>query len=146
MQASASMPIVSTPSVIDGRRYLDGGIADSIPLQKFQEMGYGKNVVILTQPLDYVKHPQDKMGLLKWNLRNYPRALHDLMVRHETYNAQTAYVREEERKGDVFAIRPDAPLAVGAVCHDADALMRVYLEGRKVAIRRVEAMQEFLAG
>lgn len=146
MQASASMPIVSTPSVIDGRRYLDGGIADSIPLRKFQEMGYGKNVVILTQPLDYVKQSQGKMGLLRWSLRNYPHALHDLAIRHETYNAQTAYVREEERKGTVFAIRPDAALPVGAVCHDANVLMRVYLEGRKVAAREMAAMEEFLAG
>lgn len=146
MQASASMPLVSTPLVIEGKRYLDGGISDSIPLKAFQQMGYEKNVVILTQPLDYVKQPQGKMGLLKWVLRRYPNALQDLKIRHETYNAQTAYVREEEKKGNVFVLRPDGPLHIGAVCHDADTLMRVYLEGRKVADRNISAVEQFLSG
>ncbi len=55
MRASASMPIVSKPVCVDGYELLDGGVADSIPVQKMQELGFDKTVVILTQPRDYVK-------------------------------------------------------------------------------------------
>ena len=40
VRASASMPIVSKPVPLKGRKLLDGGIADSIPLKHFQELGY----------------------------------------------------------------------------------------------------------
>ena len=50
IRASSSMPLVSRIVEVDGYRMLDGGIADSIPLRQFQEFGYEKNIVILTQP------------------------------------------------------------------------------------------------
>lgn len=49
------MPIVSKPVCVDGYELLDGGVADSIPVQKMQELGFDKTVVVLTQPRDYVK-------------------------------------------------------------------------------------------
>ena len=58
MRASASMPVVSRPVMVDdGRRMLDGGISDSIPLKYFQSRGYDRCVVILTQPRDFFKKP-----------------------------------------------------------------------------------------
>ena len=55
MRASASMPIVSHVVKIGKYHLLDGGIADSIPVKYFEEIGYNRNVVILTQPLDFQK-------------------------------------------------------------------------------------------
>lgn len=56
LRASASMPAVTRPVMVDdGRLMLDGGISDSIPLAYFRSIGYGRNVVVLTQPRDYVK-------------------------------------------------------------------------------------------
>ena len=49
------MPMASRIVEIDGYRLLDGGISDSIPLKYFERQGFDKNVMILTQPLDYVK-------------------------------------------------------------------------------------------
>ena len=48
IRASASMPLVSQIVEIDGQKLLDGGIADAIPLQYFESIGYTRNVVILT--------------------------------------------------------------------------------------------------
>ena len=53
IQASSSMPLVSRPVPIGGRRYLDGGLSDSIPLAKFQSLGFDRCVVILTRPAGY---------------------------------------------------------------------------------------------
>jgi len=63
IRASASMPIVSRVVEIDGHRYLDGGLADNIPLEFMQQQGYARNVVILTQADDYRKQQSRAMPL-----------------------------------------------------------------------------------
>ena len=57
IRASASMPLCSRMVELDGKRLLDGGVSDSIPLKVFQQMGYDRNIVVLTQPEGYRKHP-----------------------------------------------------------------------------------------
>ena len=57
IRASASMPVVSRAVEIGGKKLLDGGISDSIPLDWFTSIGYDRNVVVLTRPADYVKEP-----------------------------------------------------------------------------------------
>ena len=144
-RASASMPIASKPVEIGGRKYLDGGISDSIPLVYFQSLGYNRNVLILTQPADYVKQPQKHPLLMNLMLRRYPQIARVLANRHESYNRTTAMIREMEKTGQVFVIRPPEALNIGAVCKDENELQRVYDIGRRTAEERLEAMKGFLA-
>ena len=83
IRASASMPVVSKVVEIGGRKLLDGGIADSIPLRFFQRQGYEKNVVVLTQPEGYVKTHNRLLPLMKPFIRKYPSLVHALDTRHE---------------------------------------------------------------
>lgn len=144
MRASASMPMVSRVVEVDGYQLLDGGIADSIPIRKFQEMGYNKNVIVLTQPSDYIKHKNKILPLLRIALRKYPEVIHDLEVRHDMYNQTTAYVRLLEQQGDVCVIRPEAPLNIKQVEHDPAELKRVYALGRKAGEAKLAEVQAFL--
>ena len=144
IRASASMPLVSRIVEINGQKLLDGGIADSIPLHFFESVGYDRNVVILTQPRGYMKEHNKFMPLLRLNLRKYPKMLNALDRRHEMYKAQTRYVEEREKTGDVFVIRPDEPLHIGHVEHNPDRMRAVYNEGRKVGERRIGEILSFL--
>jgi predicted patatin/cPLA2 family phospholipase len=72
MRASASMPLVSKPVKIDGYTLLDGGMTDSIPLKFSESLGYDHNVVILTQPRNFVKKPNKLIPLMRIALRKYP--------------------------------------------------------------------------
>ena len=146
MRASASMPMVSRVVELEGLRLLDGGIADSIPLRFFQSIGYEKNVVVLTQPRDYVKKPNDHLPLMRLLLRKYPRLLQTAARRHMEYNSTTAYIRRQEHAGTVFVIAPDAPLDIGSVEKDPEQLRRVYRCGRRAAERSLEQMRVFLEG
>ena len=101
VRASASMPIFASPVHINGHIYLDGGISDSIPIKKFQEMGYEKNVIVLTQPENYIKKPQPMMRAIRAKYRKYPNMVRDLELRHETYNDTIAYIKEEVAKNNV---------------------------------------------
>ena len=47
LRASGSMPFLSTPVCVKGKSYLDGGISDSIPIDKIMSMGYDRVIVVL---------------------------------------------------------------------------------------------------
>jgi len=144
IRASASMPVVSRPVEIDGRRLSDGGTADSIPLRFMENRGYGKNVVVLTQPPEYRKEPMKHFGIMKFALRKYPKLVNALKIRPEMYNAEVAYVHEREDAGAVFVIQPPEKLNIGAVCRDPDELERVYQIGRAVMESKMRELQEFM--
>ena len=144
MRASASMPLVSRIVEVDGYKLLDGGISDSIPIRQFQKLGYDRNIIVLTQPLDYVKPKNQMVPLLRIMMRKYPNLVRTMRFRHDIYNATTAYIRKLEQKGRVLVIRPEAPLNIARVEHDPKELTRVYQLGRSVAEKRLEEMQAFL--
>lgn len=131
MQASASMPLAARIVEIDGGKYLDGGVADSIPLSYFQSIGYEKNLVILTQPKDYVKTKNKALPLMKRAFKDYPDFLSTIAHRHEVYNDTLAYIEEQEKTGNTLVIRPDASLPIGRVEHDPKKLREVYDIGRR---------------
>lgn len=144
VRASASMPLASKVVEIDGYSLLDGGISDSIPLKYFESIGYGKNVVILTQPENYTKKKNRLIPLMKISLKNFPEAVEAMKHRHEIYNETLEYIKERELSGDILVIRPEAPLQIGRVEHDPEKMMKVYEEGRSVAIGKLSEIESFL--
>lgn len=144
LRASASMPLASRIVEVGGYELLDGGISDSIPLKYFEDLGYDKNVVVLTQPLDYVKSPNKLMPLMKRVLKKYPKLLETMANRHNEYNETTSYVKGREAEGSAFVIRPDEPLNIGRVEHDPAKLKAVYELGRQTCERQLEALKAFL--
>ena len=144
IRASASMPMVSRVVHVGGRELLDGGAADSIPLRWFQSIGYGKNVVILTQPRDFVKEKNSMLPLIRVVLRKYPKLIDTMAHRHEVYNASTAYVRAEEAAGRAFVLAPDAPLPIKRTEKDPEKLRAVYEMGRRSMEKNLDAMMEFM--
>lgn len=144
MRASASMPLASTPVEIEGRKYLDGGVADSIPLPYMEESGYPHSIVILTQPKGFVKTPNKLLPLLRKTMKKYPRLIHALEVRHEKYNAMTVEIEEKEKRGQILAIRPESALNIGAASHDENELERVYQLGRAMGEKRLKEIRDFI--
>lgn len=146
MRASASMPLASRIVEIGNRKFLDGGMSDSVPIKEFEKMGYDKNVVILTQPYDYVKSKNSVLPLIKLVYKKYPKLIDVMKNRHIMYNETTDYIKEKENKGELFVIRPKEKLCVNHVEHDAQKLEAAYQEGRKAALENLNKVQEFLKG
>lgn len=143
-RGSASMPMASRVVEVGSYRLLDGGISDSIPLRYLESQGYEKNVVVLTQPMGYVKKKNKGLPLMRRALKQYPHVVEAMARRHEMYNEITAYVREQERRGRVFVIRPEAALDIGRVEHHEEKIQKAYDHGRAVARKRLAALKEFL--
>jgi predicted patatin/cPLA2 family phospholipase len=144
LRASASMPLVSKPVKIRDWTLLDGGISDSVPLRFMEKKGYARNVVILTQPIEYRKKPQSHMGTVRRLLSGYPAVVHAIETRYRRYNREIAYIRKREQEGDVFVIRPPKPLSISSTEHDPMELIRVYQVGRETMSEESDRLREFL--
>ena len=60
------------------------------------------------------------------------------------YNETTDYIKEKEKAGELFVLRPKTKLAVNHVEHNADKLEAAYQEGRITALENLEKIKEFL--
>lgn len=144
IRASASMPLVSQMVEIDGRNYLDGAMADSIPVQFFQSIGYDRNVVILTQPLGFRKKPDSMLPLMKLYYRKYPKLLEAIASRHIHYNAALDEIARQEAAGELLVIRPPEKLPIGRTENDPQKLRSVYETGRRTAEARMAEIRAYL--
>ena len=143
VRASASMPLASKVVELEGMKVLDGGVADSIPLEYFESIGYEKNMVILTQPDGYVKEHNKLMPLMRIALRKYPNMIEAMDNRHIMYNKQLVYVYQAESTGRALVIRPEEPLPIGHISHNPEEMQRVYEIGRKTGMKYIERIKAF---
>lgn len=144
IRASASMPIVSRVVEVGGKKLLDGGISDSIPLKFMEKSGYDRNVTILTQPRNFVKQPSNMANKMKPLFRRYPEIVHAMNRRHKMYNAELKYIRRAEQEGRTFVIAPPEKLPVGHIEHNPDVLREVYRIGRNTANKHIEEVKKFI--
>lgn len=143
LRASASMPYVSRIVEKDGKKWLDGGCADSVPVRAFRDMGYEKNVVILTRPAGYRKK-NEKKGLARWIYRKYPKFVKTLESRATEYNKTMDEIERLEKEGKIFVIRPSKALEIGRMSHDVKEIIRTYEHGRSDTFDCLEAMKNWL--
>jgi predicted patatin/cPLA2 family phospholipase len=143
LRASASMPLASKVVEVQGRKLLDGGVSDSIPLEYYERQGYRRNVVILTQPLGYQKEHNRLMPLMRLALRQYPRFLKALDERHLMYNQQLRYVAQAEQEDRCLVIRPEGKIPIGHLSHDPQQMRKVYDLGRQVGQKYIDKIKEF---
>ena len=143
LRASASMPVVSRPVRIGESSYLDGGIADAVPYRYMEEIGYGRNVIILTQPKGYRKRGGVSL-LMKFLLRRMPKILEAMERRAEMYNRQMDELDRMEAEKTALVIRPPESLGIGHTEKNPDELERVYQIGRKEAEENLPEVRKWL--
>lgn len=128
VRASSSLPYVSKIVDVDGEPMLDGGIVDSIPVERAIAKGFPRNVLVLTRNKGYRSTGRDHKTP-HFVYRNYPRLRVALSHRIEAYNAQLDMIDRMEAEGRVLCIRPERPMEVGRIEKDTAKLERLYEEG-----------------
>ncbi|MDY6951436.1 MAG: patatin family protein [Thermodesulfobacteriota bacterium] len=129
LQASSSLPFISRPVHYKGRVLMDGGLSDSIPIQKSIRDGNRKNVLVLTRSKGYRKKRFRLPVLVYLRHPQYRGLYRSLKKRHLRYNATTAYIDELEEEAKAFVIRPRASLDAGRIERSKDKLCAVYDQG-----------------
>ena len=142
IRASCSLPIATKGVEIGKDLYFDGGVVDSIPLERALYDGCEKAVVILTQHRGYVKAPVGK-GVGKI-LKKYPLMAQALLNRDKVYNEQLNYVYEMEKEGRAFVIQPLTDLHCPSLEKDTTKLEAIYQLGYKQGLNVADKVKEFI--
>ena len=132
VRASSSLPFVCPITYVDGVPMLDGGIVDSIPLQRAITDGCTRNVVVLTRNRGYRKDSKD-IRIPSFVYRKYPKLREALSRRCAVYNEQLEMVEHMEDEGQISVIRPLKPVAVDRIEKDVQKLTEFYQEGYECA-------------
>lgn len=145
VRASTSMPLVTPPVEIAGHFYLDGGVADSVPVEHvLEDEGFDRALVVLTQHRGYEKDLYELMAAARARYSEFPYLVEALETRHERYNEQRRHIEAYERDGRALVIAPPRPVEVGHVEHDASKLLELYIQGRQEAERRLPEIRAFM--
>lgn len=132
VRASSSLPFVCPIAYVDGEPMLDGGIADSIPIERARALGYNRNVVVLTRNRGYRK--PDKKGVVPpFMYRKYPALREAIANRNKLYNTQLELIERLEDEDEIVVIRPEKPIVVDRMERDVQKLLDLYNEGYECA-------------
>lgn len=144
IRASSSLPLVSRMVPVSGGVYMDGGIADSIPVKKVIENGNDRVVAILTQPLGYVKHKSSLLPIIRKKYKKYPNFVKACEDRHNMYNETLKFISHELAEGRLFVIAPLGKLGISRTEKDRNKIYKGYREGYLVAESLEERLRKFL--
>ena len=125
LRASGSLPFVSRPVKVGGQLYLDGGIADSVPIEKALSMGFDRVIVVLTRPAGYRKKKGKELPA-KALYRRYPNFVKANNDRWKKYNAQSEVIELLENEGRIFVIRPSRTVKISRLEKDPEILQEMY--------------------
>ena len=142
LRASSSMPFVSKPVNIQNKKYLDGGIADSIPIDKMMHMDYDKVIVILTRPKEYRKKKSNQV-FPKLYYRKYPKFAEAINHRYQMYNKEIDKVSDLEKEGKIFVIRPSKLVKIKRIEKNEHRMQEMYDLGKEDTIKVITKLDKF---
>lgn len=144
VRASASMPLASRIVELDGKKLMDGGVADSIPVMAFRKMGFKKDLVILTRPEGYRKKQNPMLPLIRRAYREYPEFVETAASRHLVYNRELDEISRLEREGEILVIRPSRRIKISRTERRPERIEQMYRLGREDAMKAFSGIKAFI--
>ncbi len=143
LRATSALPYLSQIIEYQGKKYLDGSLADGIPFAKAQALGYDKLIVVLTRPLDYRKKPSHTW-LSRMVYRQYPQLLATMANRYRHYNQQVEEIIRLNQAGELFVIRPSQTLPIRRLEKEPHKIQAMYELGVSDAHNALIALKQYL--
>ena len=143
MIASGTLPVlVRTPSLINGRRKFDGGVADPLPVEKAYDMGAKKIILIRT----YEKKFRRKMKLENYIgalcSHKYPKLRNALLEHSKTYNRALDFIRNPPNDCEIVQLCPPKKLKSKRDSKNTEILKADYKLGKRVAAEYLDSLGE----
>ena len=143
LRATSALPFASKIIEINGKKYLDGGISDSIPIDYCESLGYDKIILILTRPED--AHKNDKLSFLyKLVYRKYPNLVERLINMGKDYEIVLKKIKDLENKNKIFVIRPPQVLKIGRLEKNENKIQNVYDIGLNTGKKEIDNLLKYL--
>lgn len=143
LKATSAMPFVSKMVEWNGKKYLDGGISDSIPIDKCMSLGFDKIIVVLTRPIEYRKKKANEL-LTKIKYGKYKNLQNTINNRYKIYNETVEKVIDLENKKEIFVIRPSRKIDIKRVEKDEEKLQEMYDLGVKDTLDKLDDLKKFV--
>ena len=146
LRGTCALPVASAVVEYKGRRLLDGGITKMIPIERAQEKGCTKFLVITTKPTDYVRKPASKIVrvMMKVLYKECPQVEKDYRVRHINYNHQMDLIKRLVSNGDAVLVNPSHTVKVSRWKGDPEKCEELYQLGYNDMESRKEEIFRFL--
>jgi len=144
LKASTSIPFVSPMISFRGMQLLDGGISDSIPVQKSIDDGNKKHIIVLTRNKGYRKKPSGFKFFTSFFYKNYPELAKLLTERSNMYNKTLDLIDKLENKGKIFIIQPENKIEVGRMEKNPKKLETLYNQGLNEASRCYNRLMDWI--
>ena len=144
IKASSSLPGLALPVEFKGSKYLDGGVTDSVPIQKAIADGSDKIVVVLTRDASYNKKPLKGKLLQKIKFREHPKFLEALFNRHNEYNKTLDLIEQLENQGKILVIRPSEPINISKFEKNLETFDEIFNLGKNDVKNKLEAIKTYL--
>lgn len=143
LRATSALPFISEIIEVGDKKYLDGGITNSIPVDFFEKQDFDKVIVILTRPITYRK---EKTTGIQYKLfyKKYPKLVEKLENRYKEYNDTVDKIVELEKEGKLFVIRPSENITIKRLEKDVEKLQKVYDLGLKDGNNIIEDLKQYL--
>lgn len=145
LRASGSMPLVSKIVNVDGHKYLDGAVADSIPVLKAIDMKYDKIIVVKTR-VDNYSMPHKKRPYAKLWYRKYPKFLKAFINRDVMYNETLKTIDKLDKDKKIFVIKPSREIKISRVEKDPNIMDLQYNLGRDDCLTCLDSLKAFIGG
>lgn len=144
LRASSALPVASKIVEWEGKKYLDGGLSDSIPVDFARSLGFDKLIVVLTRPINYRKKTSSGR-IYKLLYRKYPNFVKVASRRPEHYNATVEHIINLEKDRELFALRPSRAVEIGRLEKNPEKFEEIYQLGLADAEQRMLALKTYLA-
>ena len=143
LRATSALPFASKIIKINGKKYLDGGITDPVPIDYCKKIGCDKLIVVLTRPKG--KYKEDKLNwLFKIVYKKYPKLIERLVNMENDYKKTLKKIIELEDKGEIFVIRPDEVLDIGRLETNKEKIKEIYNKGLEKGRKEIEKLEKYL--
>ena len=143
LRATSALPFASKIIEINGKKYLDGGISDSIPIDYCESLGYDKIILVLTRPEN--THKEDKLNFLyKLVYRKYPNLVERLINMGKDYEIVLKKIKDLENENKIFVIRPPKVLKIGRLEKNENKIQNVYDIGLNTGIKEKDNLLKYL--
>lgn len=138
-KASSTLPLVYRSKVyVDGRRYMDGGFSDPIPVEAAYKMGAKKIVILRTRPYAYRKKRSFTTYVNAHNYRKFPAFRARVLQHAHTYNQILDFIENPPEDLDIIHVAPKEALASKRTTRELTYLDQDYELGKKLGKQVVE--------
>lgn len=128
--ASCAIPLLQRPVLtVNGEPYVDGGVADSIPVEKAYAMGARDITVVLSRSIGYQKKSSRLMAIASPLFRQTPALWQALKGRAKNYNQALGFIRSPPKDCIIRVIAPSSKFPVGRFSRNKKLLQLGYKEG-----------------